>query len=115
MSEHTVTIDWKRETPDFDYKTYNRDHDWIFDAGVTVRASATPRLPGQRAVRRSRGGVRRQPVELPHADVPGDLLPEAGSSWTATGMRRSESWRRTRAGRLAMTKVTLRPKVTVRW
>jgi len=46
MSEHTVTIDWKRETPDFDYKSYNRDHDWSFDAGITVRASATPSYQG---------------------------------------------------------------------
>lgn len=42
MSEHTATIAWRRETPEFAYESYNRDHDWIFDAGVTVRASAAP-------------------------------------------------------------------------
>jgi organic hydroperoxide reductase OsmC/OhrA len=42
MSEHTVTVEWKRETPDFTYQSYNRDHDWTFDGGVTVRASAAP-------------------------------------------------------------------------
>ena len=46
MSEHKVTVDWKRETPDFAYETYNRDHDWTFDAGVTVRASANPAYLG---------------------------------------------------------------------
>jgi organic hydroperoxide reductase OsmC/OhrA len=46
MSEHKATIDWKRETPDFAYETYDRDHDWIFDAGVTVRASANPAYLG---------------------------------------------------------------------
>ena len=46
MSEHTVTVDWKRETPDFDYQSYNRDHDWTFDAGITVRASAAPAYLG---------------------------------------------------------------------
>ncbi len=46
MSEHAVTIGWKRETPDFAYETYNRDHDWAFDAGVTVRASANPAYLG---------------------------------------------------------------------
>ena len=46
MSEHTVTIDWKRETPDFAYETYNRDHDWTFDAGIQVRASASPAYVG---------------------------------------------------------------------
>ncbi len=33
MSEHTVTVEWKRETPDFAYQSYNRDHNWTFDAG----------------------------------------------------------------------------------
>jgi len=46
MSEHKATIDWKRETPDFAYQTYNRDHDWAFDAGVTIRASAAPAYLG---------------------------------------------------------------------
>jgi organic hydroperoxide reductase OsmC/OhrA len=46
MSEHTVTVDWERETPDFAYETYNRDHDWTFDAGITIRASANPAYLG---------------------------------------------------------------------
>ncbi|AGA30894.1 OsmC family protein [Singulisphaera acidiphila] len=46
MSEHKVAITWKRETPDFAYESYNRDHDWTFDAGVTVRASAAPAYLG---------------------------------------------------------------------
>jgi organic hydroperoxide reductase OsmC/OhrA len=46
MSEHKVTVDWKRETPDFAYESYNRDHDWSFDAGITVRASANPAYLG---------------------------------------------------------------------
>ncbi len=46
MSEHNVTIDWKRETPDFAYESYNRDHDWSFDSGITVRASANPAYLG---------------------------------------------------------------------
>ena len=46
MSEHKATIHWRRETPDFKYETYNRDHDWGFDAGVTIRASAAPAYMG---------------------------------------------------------------------
>jgi organic hydroperoxide reductase OsmC/OhrA len=46
MSEHKATIAWKRETPDFAYQTYNRDHEWSFDAGITVRASAAPAYLG---------------------------------------------------------------------
>jgi len=40
MSEHKVTTEWKRETEDFDAKTYNRSHEWHFDGGVVVKASA---------------------------------------------------------------------------
>jgi organic hydroperoxide reductase OsmC/OhrA len=46
MSEHIANIEWKRETPDFAYETYNRDHDWTFDGGVSVRASAAPAYKG---------------------------------------------------------------------
>ena len=46
MSEHAVTIEWKKETADFEYQTYNRDHDWVFDAGIRVRASANPAYLG---------------------------------------------------------------------
>jgi organic hydroperoxide reductase OsmC/OhrA len=46
MSEHKATIAWTRQTADFTYQTYNRDHDWTFDAGVTVRASAAPAYLG---------------------------------------------------------------------
>jgi organic hydroperoxide reductase OsmC/OhrA len=46
MSEHRVTIDWKRETPGFAYESYNRDHVWHFDGGIVVRASAAPAYKG---------------------------------------------------------------------
>lgn len=46
MSEHKANIIWKRETADFAYQTYNRDHDWQFDSGTTIRASANPAYLG---------------------------------------------------------------------
>ncbi len=46
MSEHGAAILWKRESSDFTYETYNRDHDWSFDAGITVRGSAAPAYKG---------------------------------------------------------------------
>jgi organic hydroperoxide reductase OsmC/OhrA len=49
MSEHKVTIHWRRDTHDFRYETYNRDHDWDFDAGITIRASAAPAYLGSPA------------------------------------------------------------------
>ena len=41
MSEHLATIRWQRSTPDFQYETYNRAHEWSFDAGIKLRASAS--------------------------------------------------------------------------
>jgi organic hydroperoxide reductase OsmC/OhrA len=46
MSDHKATIHWRRETADFKYENYNRDHDWDFDGGVKVRASAAPAYLG---------------------------------------------------------------------
>jgi organic hydroperoxide reductase OsmC/OhrA len=46
MSEHKATIHWRRETADFKYENYNRDHDWDFDGGATIRASAAPAYLG---------------------------------------------------------------------
>jgi organic hydroperoxide reductase OsmC/OhrA len=111
MSDHTATIEWRRETPDFAYETYNRDHDWSFDAGITVRASATPAYQGNPAcVDPEEAFVaslsschmltflaiaarRRYVVDAYHDEAVGVLGKDA-------------------SGRLAMTKVTLRPRVT---
>ena len=40
MSEHKAGIQWKRDTVDFNIKTYNRDHEVRFDNGVVIPASA---------------------------------------------------------------------------
>jgi organic hydroperoxide reductase OsmC/OhrA len=111
MSEHYATIDWMRETPDFAYETYNRDHDWTFDAGVTVRASANPAYLG------SASGV--DPEEafvasLSSCHMLTFLAIAARKRYVldeyhdeAVGVLEKDA-----AGRLAITKVTLRPQVT---
>ncbi len=49
MSEHRATIRWKRKTPDFDLKSYNREHTWAFPkGGREVPASAAPAYRGKR-------------------------------------------------------------------
>lgn len=40
MSEHHATIDWRLETAEFSYETYNRAHAWSFEGGVQVHAGA---------------------------------------------------------------------------
>ncbi len=46
MSEHKVTLSWKRTSDDFSYEKYTRNHNWAFDGGVTVNASAAPAYRG---------------------------------------------------------------------
>ena len=110
MSEHHATIDWKRLTADFAYETYNRDHDWTFDAGVTVRGSAAPAYKGSEScvdpeeafvaslsschmlTFLALAAKKRLVVDAYHDQAVGILAKDT-------------------AGNLAITKVTLRPKV----
>lgn len=111
MSEHRATIAWKREGSDFSYKGYNRDHDWTFDAGITVRASAAPAYLGSE-----------------HCVDPEEAFVASLSSchmltFLAIASRKGrvvDSYRdeavgildKNADGRLAIVKVTLRPEVT---
>ena len=47
MSQHRANISWRRTTPDFAYHTYDRAHEWRFDGGVTVPGSASPQFRGR--------------------------------------------------------------------
>ena len=42
MSEYLATISWKRGDDAFVDHRYSRAHDWSFDGGLTVPASASP-------------------------------------------------------------------------
>jgi organic hydroperoxide reductase OsmC/OhrA len=110
MSEHKVTVEWKRETPDFSYQSYNRDHNWAFDAGVTVRASASPAYLGNAACV--------DPEEAFVASLSSchmlTFLAIASRKRFVLDEYRDEAvgiLGKDKAGRLAITKVTLRPKV----
>jgi organic hydroperoxide reductase OsmC/OhrA len=46
MSEHHVTLRWRRASSDFTLQTYNRDHVWDFGHSVEVPASASPEYKG---------------------------------------------------------------------
>ena len=46
MSNHHAQLRWRRETPDFDYKTYNRDHNVTFKNNTPVTMSAAPAYKG---------------------------------------------------------------------
>ena len=44
MGIYTATIAWQRGDQDFANDDYSRGHDWIFDGGQTVPASASPQI-----------------------------------------------------------------------
>lgn len=46
LSEHKASLSWNRDTDDFKYPTYTRDHTWSFEGGQVVSASAAPEFLG---------------------------------------------------------------------
>ncbi|MFQ5983223.1 MAG: OsmC family protein [Woeseiaceae bacterium] len=44
MSEYTVTVRWQRDGQDFLDDNYSRGHTWEFDGGLRVPASASPEI-----------------------------------------------------------------------
>jgi organic hydroperoxide reductase OsmC/OhrA len=109
LSEHHAIISWQRSSKDFTYESYNRAHEWRF-AATTVPASATQEYRGD-----------------PSRVNPEEALIAALSSchmltFLAIAAKRRLSldsysddavgWmEKNEAGRLAITRVTLRPKI----
>jgi organic hydroperoxide reductase OsmC/OhrA len=110
MSEHHATIVWQRRSADFTYMTYNREHDWRFKGGVVVEASAAPQYRGS-----------------PNCPDPEDAFVASLSSChmltflavAAVGGFVVESYEdepvghleKNAAGKMAITRVELRPKI----
>ena len=109
MSEHHAKIDWRRSSADFTYQTYNRAHEWKFTA-ATVPASAAKEYRGE-----------------PERVNPEEALVAALSSChmlvflaiAAKGKLSLDSYEddavgvleKNAEGKLAITRVTLRPKI----
>jgi organic hydroperoxide reductase OsmC/OhrA len=110
MSEHKATIHWRRETADFKYENYNRDHDWDFDGGATIRASAAPAYLGNTACV--------DPEEAFIASVSSchmlTFLAIAARKQFVVDEYRDEAvglLEKDAAGRLAITRATLQPQI----
>ena len=110
MSEHKITLVWKLETGEFTYPKYNRDHTWKFDGGAEVRASAAPAYAGNPA--------NVDPEEAFVASLSGCHM----LTFLAVACKKRfmiESYtdeavgylEKNAAGKLAMTRVELRPKI----
>ncbi|MGB8221909.1 MAG: OsmC family protein [Polyangiales bacterium] len=50
MSEHRASVHWNRQDTPFTQKEYTRDHQWTFEGGTVVRASAAPQFLGNEAL-----------------------------------------------------------------
>jgi organic hydroperoxide reductase OsmC/OhrA len=111
MSEHRAQISWQRTTPDFTYESYERDHEWRFPDGATVAASASPEYRGRPG--------RVDPEEALVAALSSchmlsflaiaarkRLIVESYSDDAVGHMEKNAE------GRLAVTRVVLRPRVT---
>jgi organic hydroperoxide reductase OsmC/OhrA len=44
MSEHNAVVHWQRGNDEFARGRYSRAHEWRFDGGATVHASASPSI-----------------------------------------------------------------------
>ena len=112
MSEHVVDVSWSRGEHEFTYDVYNRDHEWRFDGGITVPGSANPKYLGNPG-----------PVDPEEAFVASlsschmltflaiaarkRLVVDAYDDHAVGVMAKNE------AGRLAITQVTLNPKIVL--
>jgi organic hydroperoxide reductase OsmC/OhrA len=112
--EYTAGIHWARGEAPFTDNRYSRAHRWLFDGGLEVPASSSPH-------------VVRVPLSAEAAVDPEEALVAALSSchmlWflslAAQGGFRVDDYRdqavgimgRNAAGRMAMVRVTLRPRV----
>ncbi|MEW6430672.1 MAG: OsmC family protein [Myxococcota bacterium] len=115
MSEHLASIAWQRRAAPFTGGDYSREHRWRFDGGLEVLAAASPHVVPE--ARTNPAGV--DPEEAFVASLASchmlwflSLAEKAGFvvdryEDLAVGVLGADA-----TGRLAMTRVTLRPLVT---
>lgn len=110
MSEHSARIAWSRGSAPFDYETFSRDHTWSFEDGVTVPASSAPGFRG--------GDAAVDPEEALVAAVSAchmlTFLAIAAKKRIVVDRYEDDAvgtLEKNAEGRLAITRITLRPRV----
>lgn len=115
MSEYTATVHWNRNGAPFLDKRFSREHTWTFDGGLEVRASASPH-------------VVRAPMSVEEAVDPEEafvaslaschmltflfVAASRGFVIDSYSDEAAGTLAKDAAGKLAMTRVILRPRVT---
>ncbi len=109
MSAHKAAIAWRRTSESFDYEEYSRNHEWRFDT-VTVPASVAPGYRGDAG--------RVDPEEAFVASIAAchmlTFLAIASRKGFTVDSYRDEATgvlAKNDTGRLAVTRVTLRPRI----
>jgi len=70
MSEHKITLTWKRGDTPFEYQKYPRDHAWKFEGGHEMQSIGRTRLLANAKLVNPEEAICRGALKLPHADVP---------------------------------------------
>ncbi|MEW5888456.1 MAG: OsmC family protein [Pseudomonadota bacterium] len=113
MSEYTATIHWQRGAQPFTDNRYSRGHTWTFDGGAQVPASSSPHVvPLPYSVASAVDPEEAYVASLSSCHMLWFLSIAAKrgfriDSYTDTAVGLMD---RNDAGRLAMTRVTLRPR-----
>jgi len=115
MSEYKATIEWRRQSADFDYKTYNRTHFLSFEGGIRVPATAAPaNIPPSAAGAPGVDPEQAFVASLSSCHMLWFLHLASRAKYVVDGYvdQASGVLEKNAEGRMAMTRVTLRPVVT---
>ena len=111
VSEHHARVEWRRATPDFAYETYDRTHAIAFAGGQQVQGSSAPDYQGDAALA--------NPEEMLAASLASchmlTFLAVAAKSRLVIDAYEDDAVAtlgKDAAGRMAVTEVVLRPRVT---
>jgi organic hydroperoxide reductase OsmC/OhrA len=114
VSEHVATVEWRAAGGPFTENRYSRAHTLRFDGGAEVRASASPQVVPEPMS----DGAAVDPEEMLVASAASchmlwflDLARQAGLDVAAYRDPASGTLGRGTDGRLAITRIVLRPKV----
>jgi len=110
MSEYNVQVTWKRETPDFTYDSYDRGHWWQFGGGSRIRASSAPEYRGDAALVNPEEALA---AALSSCHMLTFLALAARQRFTVDAYEDAATafMGKNAKGRLAVTRVLLRPRV----
>jgi organic hydroperoxide reductase OsmC/OhrA len=117
MSEYQAVIEWKRGDAVFTDNRYSRGHRWIFDGGIEVPASSSPKtLPVPLSVEAAVDPEEAFVASLSSCHMLWFLAIAAKRGFVVDGYRDAAVGvlAKDASGKLVMTVVTLRPEVRFR-